>query len=141
MEGPKGRLKYEGLGNFVITKKPVTGKTKIGLIAGGTGITPCYQIIQSILVNNDTPSVSLLFGNRTTSDILLKEELIQLRENYQDKFKMMLTVDIKPDDKENWKEGVGFVNTDMMKKILPAPSPETLICYCGPPLFEKDMKK
>jgi len=82
MEGPKGRLKYEGLGNFVITKKPVTGKTKIGLIAGGTGITPCYQIIQSILVNNDTPSVSLLFGNRTTNDILLKEELIQLRENY-----------------------------------------------------------
>jgi len=82
MEGPKGRLKYEGQGNFVITKKPVTGKTKIGLIAGGTGITPCYQIIQSILVNNDTPSVSLLFGNRTISDILLKEELIQLRENY-----------------------------------------------------------
>jgi len=42
MEGPKGRLKYEGFGNFMITKKPVTGKTKIGLIAGGTGITPCY---------------------------------------------------------------------------------------------------
>jgi len=52
----------------------------------------------------------------------------------------MLTVDIKPEEKENWKEGVGFVNTDMMKKILPAPSAETLICYCGPPLFEKDMK-
>jgi len=140
MEGPKGRLKYEGLGNFVIAKKPVTGKTKIGLIAGGTGITPCYQIIQAILANNDTVTAALLFGNRTINDILLKDELAQMHENHKDKFKLFFTVDIKPDEKDGWTSGVGFVNTDMMKKYLPAPSPETLICYCGPPLFEKDMK-
>lgn len=40
MEGPKGLLEYKGFGNFVIKKKAVK-KTKIGLIAGGTGITPC----------------------------------------------------------------------------------------------------
>jgi len=45
MEGPKGRLHYEGFGNFMISKKPVSGKTKIGLVAGGTGITPCYQVL------------------------------------------------------------------------------------------------
>ena len=44
MEGPKGRLAYEGFGNFVITKKSVK-KTRIGMVAGGTGITPCYQVI------------------------------------------------------------------------------------------------
>lgn len=42
MEGPKGRLQYEGYGNFTISKKAVTNKTKIGCVAGGTGITPCY---------------------------------------------------------------------------------------------------
>jgi ferredoxin-NADP reductase len=41
MEGPKGLLIYKGFGNFIIKKKPVK-KTKIGLIAGGTGITPCF---------------------------------------------------------------------------------------------------
>ena len=41
MEGPKGLLCYMGHGNFLIRKKPVR-KTKIGLIAGGTGITPCF---------------------------------------------------------------------------------------------------
>ena len=41
MEGPKGLLSYLGNGNFLIRKKPVK-KTKVGLIAGGTGITPCY---------------------------------------------------------------------------------------------------
>lgn len=63
-----------------------------------------------------------------------------MHENHKDKFNLFFTVDIKPDEKENWKGGVGFVNTDMMKKYLPPPSEDTLICYCGPPLFEKDMK-
>jgi len=42
MEGPKGRLQYEGFGDFQILKNRLTGKTKIGCIAGGTGITPAY---------------------------------------------------------------------------------------------------
>lgn len=41
MEGPKGRLAYEGFGNFIITRKPLR-KLRIGMVAGGTGITPCY---------------------------------------------------------------------------------------------------
>ena len=42
MEGPKGRLAYDGRGQFQIMKKKIAGKTKLGMIAGGTGITPCY---------------------------------------------------------------------------------------------------
>ena len=42
MEGPKGRLAYEGFGNFNIARKAVSGKKKIGCVAGGTGITPVY---------------------------------------------------------------------------------------------------
>lgn len=40
MEGPKGLLFYYGFTNFELRKKPLK-KTKVGLIAGGTGITPC----------------------------------------------------------------------------------------------------
>lgn len=45
MEGPKGRLEYKGFGNFIISKKEVSNKKHIGCVAGGTGITPCYQVI------------------------------------------------------------------------------------------------
>jgi hypothetical protein len=41
INGPKGRLIYEGFGKFKLGGKPVQKKT-IGLISGGTGITPCY---------------------------------------------------------------------------------------------------
>jgi cytochrome-b5 reductase len=36
----------------------------VGLIAGGTGISPCYQLIKAILSNpNDKTQVSLVYGN------------------------------------------------------------------------------
>jgi NAD(P)H-flavin reductase len=41
MCGPKGRLCYEGFGKIKISGKLITKKT-IGLVSGGTGITPCY---------------------------------------------------------------------------------------------------
>ena len=138
MEGPKGRLQYDGLGNFTISKKPVLNKKNIGLVAGGTGITPCYQVIQASLLNDDGAHHSLVFGNRTTADILLKDELEGFQSNYPENFNLYLTVDIDPQDK-NWKQGVGFITKEMLKEQMPAPGPETLICYCGPPPFEKMM--
>jgi cytochrome-b5 reductase len=36
----------------------------VGLIAGGTGITPMYQLIKAIFKNpNDKTKVSLVYGN------------------------------------------------------------------------------
>jgi len=43
-----------------------------------------------------------VFGNRTTNDILLKDELLALKEQYPEKFKLFLTVDVQPDPSENW---------------------------------------
>jgi len=71
---------------------------------------------------------------------LLKDELEAFADNYKDDFKLYLTVDIKPDEKENWKQGVGFITAEMLKEQMPAPGPDTLILYCGPPPFENMMK-
>jgi NAD(P)H-flavin reductase len=62
------------MGKFMIKRNPLK-RTKIGMVAGGTGITPCYQIIQAALNGEDGTQLSLIFGNRTVEDILLKEEL------------------------------------------------------------------
>jgi cytochrome-b5 reductase len=49
------------------------------MIAGGTGITPCYQIIKAVLNNpNDKTKVNLVYSNTTQEDILLKDELLNL---------------------------------------------------------------
>ena len=45
------------------------------MLAGGTGITPFYQILQAAHLNSDCSTFTMLFGNKTTKDILMKMEL------------------------------------------------------------------
>ncbi len=91
--------------------------------------------------NDDRTSLSLIFGNRTVEDILLREELSAFSENYKERFNLYFTVDVKPEESLNWKHGVGFVTKEMIKEKLPAPGEDTIILYCGPPPFEDMMKK
>jgi cytochrome-b5 reductase len=109
------------------------------LIAGGTGITPCYQVLQAGLNGDDGTKFSLVFANRSVEDILLKEEIDQFSQNYPERFNLFYSVDIQPQGE--WKYGVGFVTIDMLKNNLPAPGPDTLILFCGPPPFEDMLKK
>ena len=46
----------------------------IGMVAGGTGITPMLQVVDEVLANPaDRTKVSLVFGNVSEADILLKQ--------------------------------------------------------------------
>ena len=60
----------------------------IALIAGGTGITPMYQLIRKIFNDpNDNTKVSLIFGNVAEEDILLKKEFEELENKYPNRFR------------------------------------------------------
>ncbi|XP_068653215.1 NADH-cytochrome b5 reductase-like protein [Aristolochia californica] len=105
-------------------------KKHIGMIAGGTGITPMLQVIEAILKNpDDNTQVSLLYANVSPGDILLKEKLDVLAAKHPN-FKVHYTVD---NPSKNWKGGAGYISKDMALKGLPGPSEDTLILVCGPP--------
>jgi len=129
VKGPTGLITYLGNGKVKVTGKTVETK-HIGLMAGGTGITPCLQLIEAILKNPaDKTTVSLIFANQTVEDILLRERLDTLaRDNAQ--FKAFYTLDRPPAD---WQYGSGFINRDMCEAHLPAPGDDTLVLMCGPP--------
>jgi cytochrome-b5 reductase len=53
------------------------------MLAGGTGITPMYQVVRAICEDpEDETQVSLVYANREEGDILLREELEALAERY-----------------------------------------------------------
>lgn len=89
----------------------------IGMIAGGTGITPMLQIIEAIIRNrprnggNDTTKIDLIFANVNPEDILLKEKLEKLVKE-DEGFNVYYVLNNPP---ENWAGGVGFVTPDMIK--------------------------
>lgn len=105
-------------------------KKHIGMIAGGTGITPMLQIIDAILKNpDDNTQVSLLYANVSPDDILLKKKLDVLAASNPN-LKIFYTVDNPTKD---WLGGKGYISKDMVVKGLPSPSDDTLILVCGPP--------
>lgn len=75
VKGPVGHVSYLGHSKYSLDGEERTAK-RINLIAGGTGITPCYQIIKAVskLADDDT-EVALLYANQTPDDVLLREEL------------------------------------------------------------------
>ncbi|KAJ8258036.1 hypothetical protein GJAV_G00192450 [Gymnothorax javanicus] len=134
--GPGGLLEYMGHGRFAVQpdkKSPADMKTvnSIGLIAGGTGITPMLQLIRAIIKDpTDKTHCCLLFANQTEKDILLRDELDEIAVQHPDRFKVWFTVDRAPKD---WEFSEGFVTADMIREHLPAPSDDSLILTCGPP--------
>ncbi|WZZ38694.1 hypothetical protein YC2023_034953 [Brassica napus] len=105
-------------------------KKHIGMIAGGSGITPMLQVIDTIVKNpEDNTKITLLYANVSPDDILLKQKLDALQANHPN-LKVFYTVD---NPTKNWKGGVGYVSKDMALKGLPLPADDTLILVCGPP--------
>ncbi|KAB1223140.1 NADH--cytochrome b5 reductase 1 [Morella rubra] len=126
VKGPKGRFRYQ------------PGQVRaFGMLAGGSGITPMFQVARAILENpKDKTKVHLIYANVSYEDILLKEELDGLATNYPDRFKIYYVLNQPP---EVWDGGVGFVSKDMIQTHCPAPAPDVQILRCGPPPMNKAM--
>ena len=104
----------------------------IALIAGGTGITPMYQLARAIFNNpDDKTKVTLVFGNVTEADILLKHEFEELENTYPQRFRAFYVLD-KPS--QSWQQGKGRIDKGLLKTVLPEPKTEGIkIFVCGPP--------
>eukprot|EP00056_Hartaetosiga_gracilis_P019082 m.831 g.831 ORF g.831 m.831 type:complete len:275 (-) comp736_c0_seq1:245-1069(-) len=133
VRGPVGHITYKGNGTLMLKdkagKKPSRSVhvKKIGMIAGGSGITPMYQILKEILKRKETVEVFLLFANQTESDILLRDELEELSE--LPNVHVWYTLD-RPE--EGWKYSSGFVTEEMLRDHMPSPE-NSHILICGPP--------
>jgi len=123
MKGPLKKLEYNS-----------NMKRQIGMVAGGSGITPMMQIIKEVLKNpTDKTQVHLVYCNVTEEDILLREELSALS-NQHENFTVHHILE-KPT--ESWRGLEGRITRDYASQLLPPPSDENLILICGPPGFMK----
>lgn len=123
--GPVGRLEYE----------PNMAR-EIGLIAGGSGITPILQVITRVITTpEDNTKILLIFANETANDIILKDEIDELAKKYPN-FSVHYTLTFPPPD---WTGLTGYVSKEMMTEHLPQPLAENRLMICGPPEMKKSL--
>jgi len=127
IKGPKGQFKYTA-----------ELAREIGMIAGGTGITPMLQIIRAALKNPaDKTKLSLIYANVNAEDILLKDELDELVKSHEDRFQVYYVLNNPP---AGWAGGAGFVSRDQITQHLPRAGEDIKILMCGPPPMMNAMK-
>ncbi|GJQ10778.1 hypothetical protein GpartN1_g2569.t1 [Galdieria partita] len=127
VRGPKGKFTYAR-----------NMRKCLGMIAGGTGITPMYQLIQAILNDpQESTSIRLIFANVTVDDILLKDELESFAKKHP-RFQVFFVLNQPP---ENWQQGVGFVSRQHIEQHIGMPQRgEKMVLHCGPPPMNKAMR-
>lgn len=107
---------------------------KVGMIAGGSGITPCLQVAEELLSHSqDTTQITLIFCNQDPQAIFLKDHIDKLVATSQGRFKVHYCVDnTSPTDL--WKGLTGYITAEMINTYLPAPDKtNNIIMVCGPP--------
>lgn len=102
---------------------------RVGLVAGGSGITPMISIIRWILTQRLEVELFLLYANKTEADIIFQEEWERNRRDYRN----FHCYHVLGDPPAGWQQGSGRITEDMLRQQLPAPGPDTVVFVCGPP--------
>ncbi|KNZ80738.1 Nitrate reductase [NADPH] [Termitomyces sp. J132] len=140
LKGPIGHFVW--LGNGMASLHGNLRRIRqIGLICGGSGITPILQVLRGIFTDttdNDT-DVWVVDINRDVGDILCRDELDELAKTHSSRLSLRYSLTSKSIPKD-WDQSVGRLDAKMMNKYLPALSADGLICICGPPAMERMAK-
>lgn len=103
---------------------------ELGMIAGGTGITPMWQVIQAIANDkSDKTKVTLVYTNKSEADILLREKFDDLQKN-DPRFKIVYGLDQLP---KGFNGFTGYITPEIISEHMPSPgkADKVKLFVCG----------
>ncbi|THU66226.1 hypothetical protein C4D60_Mb05t11910 [Musa balbisiana] len=133
VKGPMGHIEYAGHGNFLVDGKHRSAR-RLAMIAGGTGITPVYQVIQAVLRDpEDRTEMHLVYANRSEDDILLRDELDGSAREHPEQLKVWYVIN-EAKRRDEWRYSTGFVTEAILREHIPMGGcDDALALACGPP--------
>ena len=134
VRGPVGHFKY-----------PLNMYGSIGLICGGTGLTPCLQVIREILegahADKEDTKLVTLYQNRTQVDTLVRDSLCALQEQYSHRLQVFFYLS-SPSEAggRHHNKRRGYITGACMQALLPYKNTD-LEGLCGPSGFNEAMAR
>ncbi len=119
-------------GNFI----PPENK-KLVFVAGGVGITPFISILRDRISRDIKQNITLIYGSRSQSDIIFKEELDNINQEWFKKVYMLNDISNLTIQCEQ-----GYVREDIIKKYIHSDDIKDSLYYiCGPERMKDGTKK
>ena len=121
------------IGNFVF--QPHANKKRwFMLYAAGSGITPVFSILKTILASEPQSFVSLMYGSRKEDDIIYKARIDELQVQYPSRLKVLYTLS-QPGP--TWFGERGRIDEELIMHTLEhlkpvSPFEDTHVYMCGP---------
>jgi ring-1,2-phenylacetyl-CoA epoxidase subunit PaaE len=85
------------MGHFNVPLNPANRKHYLGF-AAGSGITPLLSIIKTTLATEPKSRFTLFYGNRSSSAVIFKEELSDLKDLYLQRLNLVYVMSREPQD-------------------------------------------
>lgn len=111
------------------------------LFACGSGITPVFSIMKTVLHAGTNNRVSLVYGNRTEEGIIYKKEIEELAQKFEGRLKVIHVLS-RPGD--GWSGACGRIDEKLIRDVAleSGASGLTRDAYlCGPTEFMSKSKK
>ncbi|WP_300599333.1 iron-sulfur cluster-binding domain-containing protein [Niabella sp.] len=122
-------LKTSGISGFFVLPEVTQGK-QFCFLAAGSGITPCFSLIKTLLATTDA-QIILLYSNRSEADTIFYEALKLLRDAYAGRLLIHFMFSNHPQVLQ--KRLSHWVLTHLLAQHLPVQiRRNTLFYICGP---------
>jgi ring-1,2-phenylacetyl-CoA epoxidase subunit PaaE len=139
LAGPHGR--------FVIDPDPERRSTYY-FFAAGSGITPVFSMINSLLEHEPKSRIHLLYGNRREQDIIFRDKLDHMASRYEGQFVVEYALSKHTSGflwtkRSDWSGLKGRIDSSMVAEFLqrhPADSTHAAYYLCGPGAFIQDLE-
>jgi len=110
--------------------------------AGGSGITPIFSIIKTVLEKEPLSKILLIYSNRDEQSIIFKKHLENLSQKFANNFAVEHILEKNSDKSHNYHQDL--LNEELVNEILVKYNlkyPEGKYMMCGPQGFMDNAKK
>jgi ring-1,2-phenylacetyl-CoA epoxidase subunit PaaE len=126
-------------GSFGAPIKPELARHHVAFVAG-SGITPVISILKTVLREEKQSRFTLVYGNRSSSSVLFKEELENLKDRYLDRFRLVFILSREQQDIDLFNGRIDRAKADQMFKHWIDPADIDIAYICGPQTMMEDVQ-
>jgi len=131
----------EPMGNFMIDPQADSTKTYV-FIAAGSGITPLFSMIKTVLHSEPKSNIYLVYGSRNEQQIIFKKALEALETQHASRFKMIHVIS---QPSHTWPGFKGRINQASivfyLKQEFGIDIPTAFYYLCGPAGMMSEVEK